>query len=110
MVGDAGVLRDGGVIEAPPVLRAEPARVPMRYHPVHGEGRRSPLPGDTAIVALAKTRGLAERHPAPLREAAVILRHGQVIAVLECHAVDGPDEPRPPLHHLTSAARVGRVS
>src|SRR5205809_5033999 len=99
MVGDAGVLRDGGDIEAPPALLVEPGRVPMRYHPVHGEGRRSPLPGDTAIVALAKTGGFAEGHPALLREAAMILRHGQAIAVLERHPVNGSDAALPHVHH-----------
>src|SRR5438094_10568871 len=107
MVGDAGVLRDGGDIEAPPALLAEPARVPMRYHPVHGDGRRSPLPGDTAIVALAKTAGLAERHPAPLREAAMILHHGQAIAVLKRHSVNGSDATLPHVHHLGVADFCG---
>src|SRR6266446_5881950 len=85
MVGDARVLCDGGDVEASPALLAEPGRVSMGQHAIHGEGRRGPLPGDTAIVALAKTGGLAEGHPALLCEAAMILRHGQAIAVLERH-------------------------
>src|SRR5437667_7474838 len=76
MVGDARVLCDGGDVEASPALLAEPCWVSMGQHAIHGEGRRSPLPSDTAIVALAKPGGLAEGHPALLREAAVILPHG----------------------------------
>src|SRR6266404_3825340 len=87
MVGDAGVLGDGGDIEAPPTLLAEPVRVPMGQDAVHGERRRGPVPRDTAIVALAKTGGRAASHPALLREAGVILRHRQVITGLERHPV-----------------------
>src|SRR5439155_1416512 len=108
MVGDARVLRDGGDIEAPPALLTEPGSISIGCYPVHGEGRGGPVPGDTATVALAKTGGLAERHPAPLREAAMILRHGQAIAVLERHLVDGPNAALPHVHQLRMADLPGR--